>query len=111
MAAPTPMPHISDWRKQGLRSTAYMKFQGDTRAAAWHMHAEIDDDDIKMSSQTGAMQQPAAQRRLAGPRAADLIVFHSPTCRFSDGLHFHHIDILLRERDGRAIRLRVRHDG
>ena len=52
MAAPTPMPHISDWRKQGLRSTAYMKFQGDTRAAAVHMHAESDGDDIQMSSQT-----------------------------------------------------------
>ena len=52
MAAPTPMPHISDWRKQGLRSTAYMKFQGDTRAAASHMHAESDGDDIQMSSQT-----------------------------------------------------------
>ena len=51
MAAPTPMPHISDWRKQGLRSTAYMKFQGETRAAACRVHTESDDEDIQMSSQ------------------------------------------------------------
>lgn len=34
-----------------------------------------------------------------------------PTSRFSDGFHFHHVDILLRERDGRAVGLRVRHGG